>query len=76
MTDPQRVRVVKSDIDQIIDLVTALVGLGVLWYTQNPEPFEHAAAKIHAFGYAWVHRVSVWEARQAIRSLPEIDEPS
>jgi len=76
MTDPQRVRVVKSDIDQIIDLVTALVGLGVLWYTQNPEPFERAAEKVHAFAYAWVHRMSVWEARQAIRSLPETDEPS
>ena len=67
------VKLVKSDREQIIDLATTLVGLAILIYTLNPEPFDELAERIKARFHGWLHRVSIWEARQAIRSLPEID---
>jgi hypothetical protein len=69
-----QVRLIKSDRERIIDLVTTLIGLGVLYYSTNPEPFQRAWERVQAWGHAWYHRVSVWEALQAIRSLPETDE--
>jgi len=68
------VRIVKSDRDQILDLIATLVGLGILAFTTNPDPFVRAYERVRAWGYAWNHRVSVWEAINAIRSLPETDE--
>jgi DNA-binding IclR family transcriptional regulator len=74
MTEEQPVKLVKSDREQIIDLLTTAVGLVVLAYTTNPEPFQRAWDRVRAWGYAWHHRISVLEALQAIRSLPETDE--
>jgi hypothetical protein len=74
MTDQEHVKLVKSDREQIIDLATTVIGLVVLYYATNPEPFQRGWDRVKAWGYAWVHRVSVWEALQAIRSLPETDE--
>ena len=37
-----QVRLIKSDRERIIDLVTTLIGLGVLYYSTNPEPFQRA----------------------------------
>lgn len=77
MTDEkknERVRLVKSDREQIIDLITTLAGLTVLAYSTHPEPFQAAWERVQAWGHAWYHRVSVWEALAAIRSLPETDE--
>jgi hypothetical protein len=68
------VKLVKSDREQIIDLVTTLVGLAILAYSTHPEPFQAAWERVQAWGHAWYHRVTVWEALQAIRSLPETDE--
>jgi len=68
------VRIVKSDREQIFDALTAIAGLLVLAYTTNPEPFQRAAERVHAWAYAWNHRISVWEALNAIRSLPETGE--
>jgi len=76
MSDEEPAKVIRSDAQQLVDLVTALIGLGLVLYTQNPEPFERAWEHVRSWGYAWMHRISVWEARQAIRSLPETDESS
>jgi hypothetical protein len=73
MTDKQPV-LVKSDREQIIDLVTTVIGLTVLAYSTNPEPFQRAWERVQSWGHAWYYRVSVWEALQAIRSLPETDK--
>jgi len=73
MDEPQ-ITIVHSDRDQILDLATTLIGLAVLYYTINPDPFDRFVDKCRAFVHGWIHRVSVWEARQAIRSLPETDE--
>jgi hypothetical protein len=70
----QTVQFVKSDREQIFDLLTALGGLGFLYYSTHPEQVQAAWEHVRAWGYAWMHRISVWEALQAIRSLPETDE--
>ena len=62
--------------EKIIDLVATLVGLGILAFTQNPDPFIRVGERVRAWGFAWNHRISVWEALNAIRSLPETDEES
>jgi len=74
MTEQSHIKLVKSDREQIMDLLTTIAGLTVLAFAVNPEPFQRAWDHVHSWGYAWVHRVSVWEALQAIRSLPETDE--
>ena len=71
----ETVRVVKSDKEQIIDLFTALGGLAFLYYSLHPEAVQSGWDHVRAWGHAWVHRISVWEALQAIRSLPETDDP-
>ena len=70
----EEIRIVKSDREQITELVATLIGLAVLAYTSNPGWFESAWDRVRAWAYAWNHRISVWEALQAIRSLPETDE--
>jgi hypothetical protein len=74
VTEKEQVKLVKSDREQIIDLLTALGGLAFLWYSTHPDSVQAAWEHVQAWGHAWVHRVSVWEALQAIRSLPETDE--
>jgi len=68
------VRIVKSDREQITELIATLIGLAVLAYTSNPGLFERGWERVCAWAYAWNHRVSVWEAINAIRSLPETGE--
>jgi hypothetical protein len=65
----------KSDTEQIIDLATTVVGLAILAYTLDPDPFDRVLDVFRAKVHSLFHRLSVWEARQAIRSLPETDEP-
>jgi hypothetical protein len=75
MTEQQYITVrSKSDAEQIVDLVTTIVGLVVLAYTLDPEPFDYVLNTCRARVHSWFHRLSVWEARQAIRSLPETEE--
>jgi len=74
MSDEQRITLIQSDPERIIDLVTTLIGLGVLYYAMNPDPFDRFFDKCRNFVHGWVYRVSVWEAMQAIRSLPETEE--
>jgi len=64
----------KSDRNSAIDVGTTLVGLLVFAYTMNPEPFDRLAEAIRTKINAIFHRISVWEAISAIRSLPETDK--
>lgn len=73
--EPQQITVkTKSDTEQIIDLVTTIVGLAILAYTLDPEPFDRILTALKRRANKWFHRVSVWQAIQDIRSLPETDE--
>lgn len=73
MTDEPTIKLVRSDREQVIDLVSSLVGLAILYYTLNPEPFDTALDKIRAWGRRVLYRWSVYEALTEIRSLPETD---
>lgn len=72
--EPQKIQVqTKSDVQQIVDLATTIIGLLVLAYTLNPEPFDNLRDRLLARAERWLHRASVWDAIRAIRSLPETD---
>ena len=70
----QKVVLAKSDRERLIDLSTTLVGLAVLAYLLHPDPFDRAFEKVQAVCYSWAHRVSIWDALRAIRSLPETED--
>lgn len=74
MSKQERVILEKSDKEQIFDLLTTAMGLAVLAYMTHPDPFDKVIERLRAYAHAWFHRVSVWEAIQAIRSLPETEE--
>lgn len=76
MAEQQKVTLVKSNGEHLTDLAVMVVGLAALVYTLDPEPFDHIVSRVRARVHRWLYKVSVWEAQQAIRSLPETDEPS
>lgn len=71
---PISIAVTKSDGERVADLMSTLVGLGVLIYMLHPEPFDRFFDAVRARVEAVAHRMSVWNAIQAIRSLPDTDE--
>lgn len=74
MNETTTVTLVKSDKEQFVDLLTSLVALGLVYYIANPSAFDPVIGRIKTIADRAIHRVSVWQARQAIRSLPETDE--
>lgn len=77
MTDPDVTPVTRNkgrlpdEVKVIIDLAASAA---MIYYVTHPECLDNLGEKM---GRVWgkvVHRVSVWAARQDIRSLPETDE--
>ena len=63
----------KSDAERIADLVVSLVGLGILAYTLNPTPFDHAVEWLRVRVERMQHRISIWDTLNSIRTLPETE---
>lgn len=68
------IRVSKNDSAKIADLISSLVGIGIVYYTVNPEPFDRVFDFLKGYVNRALHRVSVWQSIQAIRSLPETEK--
>lgn len=46
----------------------------MIYYVTHPDCLDNLGDKTRAIWGKFVHRVSVWTARQDIRSLPETEE--
>lgn len=60
-----------AEIKLVLDLVTWVV---MLYVMTHPDTFERATDIAREYWRKVVHHISVWTARQDIRSLPETEE--
>lgn len=60
-----------AELKVVFDLIT---WVGMLYVMTHPDAFEQIGEKGKAYWSQFVHRVSIWTARQDIRSLPETEE--
>lgn len=64
-------RRVPPELKLILDLVTSAA---LLYYATHPDCLDGLGDKLRPYRDRFVHHVSVWAARQDIRSLPETDD--
>jgi hypothetical protein len=74
MTQPQQFQLVKNRQDAIMDIASFMVFLTLLYLVINPEKYNRMTAAVMARYNAVLHRLSVWQTKLSIRSLPETDE--
>lgn len=60
-----------DELKLVIDLFATA---GAIYYVTHPDCLSQLREKTHEVASRVAHRVSVWAARQDIRSLPETDE--
>lgn len=72
----QRIELVKSSRDTIIDVaITVAVGTW-LYFTFNPDRFNQLKERSHDRLMNLVELYVVWQAHRDIQSLPETDDPN
>lgn len=77
MNDPDVTRVTRNrrtvppEIKLVVDII---VSAAMIYYVTHPDCIETGRTAARRHWSKVVHRVSVWTARQDIRSLPETDE--
>lgn len=72
MTEPLKFRIVKGNVEAINDTVVSALILVVMYYMLHPEKYTSHREAISGHWDRMMHRVSVWRARKAIQSLPEV----
>lgn len=79
MTDPDVTRVTRNS--KVSDPYAELkligdffVWVGLLYVITHPDAFEKLGDTARRYWRKFVHLLSVWTARQDIRSLPETEE--
>lgn len=74
MTETQRVELNKSKRDMVMDGTSLAVFSIMVYLVLNPEKYDAITEAIHRRANAIAHRISVWQTRLAIRTLPETDD--
>jgi hypothetical protein len=75
MTEPDVTQVTRNDRYAELKVVMDILGMvGFLYYLSHPDVFERIGDKTRDIRKHIIHRMSVWTARQDIRSLPETDD--
>lgn len=64
-------RALPPEVKLVIDL---LASAGMLYYVTHPDMFDDLGATVRVYWGKLTHRVSIWSARQEIRTLPETDK--
>ena len=67
-------RLVQSKRETVTSALAAIAYTAALYYVLNPEAFDRHREALSAFYEKCIHRISVRQARQAIRTLPETPE--
>ena len=71
MTDRQQIQLVKSDRQLTIELLTTFATLAVIYCALNPGLMRDVNQWVDVRVSKLRHRISIWAAREAIKSLPE-----
>lgn len=64
----------KNDHPELKLLADLVVGMAMLYYATHPDCLDNLGDVARRHWSKFVHQVSVWTARQDIRTLPETDE--
>lgn len=76
MSEPQRLQLSKSKKDAALDLTSLLVFTGMVYFVLNPDAYNRVTTAISTRFGALAHKLSVWQTKLSIRSLPETDDNS
>lgn len=74
MSQPETVRLVRAKQDTIMDAAGAAVFALALYFVINPDKYNRLTEAISARIDAMLHRLSIWQTKLSIDSLPETDE--
>jgi hypothetical protein len=74
MNDVQQIKLVKSDKEMATNVAITLVYLAAILYMMNPQIQTVVNGHVERVRAFIRHRISIWNAQEAIRSLPETDE--
>lgn len=73
MNAPQKIQLIRSNRDAVMDLTSLAVFGVMIYFVLNPEKYDRVTqAALDRIGKV-THRISVWQTKLAIRSLPETD---
>lgn len=72
--EPQKMQVSKAKRDAILDLVSLGVFTGMVLFVLYPDAFDWVTSKANEKLNKLTYRLSVWQTKLSIRSLPETDE--
>lgn len=76
MSDTHKIQLVRGRGAVVGDVATALIFIALTYYSFNPDALERHLTSVQKRCDLFIHRMSVWQAFQAIRDLPETDEPA
>lgn len=73
MNAPQKIQLIRSNRDAIMDVASLAVFGTMIYFVLNPEKYDQMTQAALAHLNKLTHRLSVWQTKLAIRSLPETD---
>lgn len=73
MTEPQKFQLMKSKRDAIVDTVSLLVFVSMVYFVMNPEKYDRMTDALNQRIGKLEHWLSVVQTKLSIRSLPETD---
>lgn len=76
MPEKQQLELLKSKRDLAMDVGTLAIFCVVVYFVLNPDAYDRVTMAVNSRLNAISHRLSVWQTRLSIRSLPETDDPS
>lgn len=69
----QKIQLIRSNRDAIMD-VASLAAFGVmLYFVLNPDQYDRVTQTAQNWINGLTHKLSVWQTKLAIRSLPETE---
>lgn len=76
MSEKQQLELSKSRRDLAMDMGTMSAFCVVMYFVLKPDAYDRVTMAINSQLNSISHRISIWQTRLSIRSLPETDDPS
>jgi len=74
MNPPQRIQLTKSHRDAALDVLSLGIFATMLYFVLNPDAYNQVTEAVSVKLDKITHRLSVWQTKLSIRSLPETDD--
>jgi hypothetical protein len=74
MIETQKIQILKSKRDALLDVGSLAFFVGVVYFAMNPDKYDRVTSAVTARVQKLEHWMSVVQTRLSIRSLPETDD--